>query len=252
MSLAGEQILLRVYLQSADRLPHEPTFQRLLKAARSRGLKGCTVLEGIYGLGTQGLLAQSTWALVRHVPVILEIVDSAAQIASFIDIALGEHLAEGLATLERASVTIHRHGASDVQMPPAFPGKIVPLSTLPSIQPRPNMTLTDDGMLLRVFIGESDRLDKEPLYQAIVHKARDLGLAGATVLRGTEGFGAHSVVHKAAMLEMSADLPIVIEMVDSSEKIQALLPHLDAMVKEGMITMENVRILAYRSEKNGC
>lgn len=109
------------------------------------------------------------------------------------------------------------------------------------------MTINDDGILLRVFIGESDRLDKQPLYQAIVHKTRELGLAGATVLRGTEGFGAHSTVHKAAMLEMSADLPIVIEIVDTSEKINTLLPHLDTMVKEGLITLENVRILAYRA-----
>jgi len=109
------------------------------------------------------------------------------------------------------------------------------------------MTINDDGILLRVFIGESDKIDKQPLYQAIVHKTRELGLAGATVLKGTEGFGAHSVVHKAAMLEMSADLPIVIEIVDTSEKINTLLPHLDSMVKEGMITLENVRILAYRA-----
>jgi PII-like signaling protein len=251
MSLAGEQILLRVYLQSADRLPHEPTYQRIVKAARSDGLNGCTVLEGIFGLATHRLLAPSAWALVRHVPVILEIVDSAQRIAHFVDRALGEYMEDGLATMERASVIVHRHGAGDAQLLAAMPGMIAPLSTLPPIQPRPNMTVNDDGMLLRVFIGESDRLDKEPLYQAIVHKARDMGLASATVLRGTEGFGAHSVVHKAAMLEMSSDLPIVIEMVDSAEKIHAILPHLDAMVKEGMITMENVRILAYRSEKGG-
>lgn len=249
MSLAGEQILLRVYLQSADRLPHEPTYQRIIKAARAEGLNGCTVLEGIYGLGTHGLLAPSAFALVRHVPVIVEIVDSAQRIALFVDRVLGESVLDGLATMERASVIVHRNGASDVQLLAAFPGAIAPLSTLPSIQVRPNMTINDDGMLLRVFIGESDRLDKQPLYQAIVQKARDMGLAGATVLRGTEGFGAHSVVHKAAMLEMSSDLPVVVEMVDSAEKIQAILPHLDTMVKEGMITMENVRILAYRAEK---
>jgi PII-like signaling protein len=124
---------------------------------------------------------------------------------------------------------------------------VAPLSTLPEIQARPNMTINDDGILLRVFIGESDRAGHKPLYEAIVQKARELGLAGATVLRGAEGFGAHSVVHKARLLEMSADLPIVVEIVDSAEKIQALLPHLDAMVTEGMITMENVRVLVYRA-----
>lgn len=247
MSLAGEQILLRIYLQSADRPPHEPTYQRIVKSARTQGLAGCTVLEGIYGFGTRGLLAPGTFAIVRHVPIIVEIVDAPDRIAEFVNGALHQYVAQGQATLERASVIIHRHGQSDIRPLPMMPGKIAPLSTLPTLQPRPNMTINDDGILLRVFIGESDRLDKQPLYQAIVHKTRELGLAGATVLRGTEGFGAHSTVHKAAMLEMSADLPIVIEIVDTSEKINTLLPHLDTMVKEGLITLENVRILAYRA-----
>ena len=110
------------------------------------------------------------------------------------------------------------------------------------------MTINKNGVLLRVFIGESDRFEKLPLYEAIVQKARRLGLAGATVLRGSEGFGARSVVHKTALLEMSSDLPIVIEIVDSQEKINLLLPHLESMVREGMITMEYVAILLYRHE----
>ena len=249
MPQAGEQILLRIYLQSADRAPHEPTYRRILKAARAQGLTGCTVLEGIYGAGTNGLLAPSAWAVVRHLPVIMEIVDSAPRIAQFVEGTLSELLEYGLATLERASVIIYRHGAADAGTLPPLPGSIIPLSTLPLIQPRPNMTSNDDGILLRVFIGESDHIGKQPLYEAVVQKVRELGMAGATVLRGTEGFGAHSVVHKAKMLEMSSDLPIIIEIVDSSQKIQLLLPHLNAMVTEGMITMENVRVLAYRSQK---
>ena len=108
------------------------------------------------------------------------------------------------------------------------------------------MTTHENGILLRVFIGESDRFQGKPLYEAIVQKVRELGLAGATVLRGTEGFGANSVVHKAALLEMSSDLPIVIEIVDTEEKVKPLLPHLEAMVEEGMVTMEYVVILLYR------
>jgi hypothetical protein len=108
------------------------------------------------------------------------------------------------------------------------------------------MKINDNGILLRVFIGESDRYQHKPLFEAIVQKVRELGLGGATVLRGSEGFGANSVVHKAALLEMSKDLPIVIEIIDTEEKIQTLLPHLEAMVTEGMITMEYVLILMYR------
>src|SRR6185369_16893976 len=97
-----------------------------------------------------------------------------------------------------------------------------PLSTLPAIQSGGRMTINENGVLLRVFIGESDRHQTRPLYETIVQKARELGLSGATVLRGVEGFGANSVVHKAALLEMSTDLPIVIEIVDVREKIETL------------------------------
>lgn len=108
------------------------------------------------------------------------------------------------------------------------------------------MKTNEEGTLLRVFIGESDVHEGRPLYEVIVERARALGLAGATVLRGSEGFGANSVVHKAQLLEMSTDLPIVIEIVDAAAKIDRLLPELDAIVHEGMITMEHVRILVYR------
>jgi uncharacterized protein len=190
---------------------------------------------------------------VQHLPVIVEIVDAGERVGAFANGMLGELLAgNALVTLERAAVIVYRHGgdAAAAALSP-LPGMIAPLSTLPEIQARSNMMMSDDGMLLRVFIGESDRSEGRPLYEAIVQRARELGLAGATVLRGAEGFGAHSVVHKAKMLEMSSDLPIVVEIVDSAEKVSALLPHLDGMVGEGMITMENVRVLVYRAGTGG-
>jgi uncharacterized protein len=110
------------------------------------------------------------------------------------------------------------------------------------------MKINENGVLLRVFIGESDKFANEPLYEAIVKKVRELGLAGATVLRGSERFGANSVVHKAGLLLMSTDLPVVIEIVDAEDKIKLLLPYLETMVKEGMITMEYVVILMYRHD----
>jgi len=102
-------------------------------------------------------------------------------------------------------------------------------------------------MLLRVFIGESDRWKHQPLYQAIVLKARELHLAGATVLRGPMGFGKSSVLHTAKVLRLSMDLPLVIEIVDSEEKINAFLPVLDEMMKGGLVTLENVRVIDYRA-----
>ena len=111
------------------------------------------------------------------------------------------------------------------------------------------MKIDGEGELLRVFIGESDRWHGQPLSEAIVRRARELGLAGATVLRGLEGFGAHSRIHTSSILRLSQDLPIVVEIVDKPERIEAFLPLLDEMVHEGMITVEKVRVIAYREGK---
>src|SRR5258706_1847432 len=108
------------------------------------------------------------------------------------------------------------------------------------------MKIPEQGKLLRIFIGESDRWHHRPLYEAIVLKARELGLAGATVLRGPMGFGANSHLHTSKILELSTDLPIIIEIVDSPEKIQSLLPFLDEAVLEGLITLGDVRVFRYR------
>ena len=112
------------------------------------------------------------------------------------------------------------------------------------------MKIPEHGKLLRIFIGESDRWHRQPLYEAIVLKARELGLAGATVLRGPMGFGASSHLHTAKILRLSMDLPIVIEIVDAEEKINLLLPHLDEMVSEGLVTLEDVRVLKYRADQS--
>jgi uncharacterized protein len=112
------------------------------------------------------------------------------------------------------------------------------------------MQIPTDSVLLRIFIGESDRHGHLPLYEAIVLKARELHLAGATVLRGAIGFGKSSRLHTSKILRLSADLPLVIEIVDSEEHIQAFLPVLDAMMGGGLVTLEKVRVLHYRSPKD--
>lgn len=107
------------------------------------------------------------------------------------------------------------------------------------------MKIPAQGYLLRVFIGEKDRWHGAPLYEAIVQTARRLHMAGATVLRGPMGFGAHSRLHTTSLLRLSDDLPIVIEIVDSEEKIDELLPHINEMVEEGLVTLEKVRVIKY-------
>lgn len=100
---------------------------------------------------------------------------------------------------------------------------------------------------MRIFIGEADRFHGRPLYEAIVESARRKGLAGATVLRGLMGFGADSRMHTAHILRLSEDLPIVIEIVDSPERIEEFLPEIDSMIEEGLVTLEKVQVFAYRS-----
>jgi hypothetical protein len=109
------------------------------------------------------------------------------------------------------------------------------------------MILPKEGKLLRIFIGENDKQDGLPLYEWIVRQAREQGLAGATVLRGLEGFGAHSRLHTAKILRLSNDLPIVIEIVDTEEKIEAFLPLIDSSIVEGLATVERVEVRFYRS-----
>lgn len=113
------------------------------------------------------------------------------------------------------------------------------------------MKLEGEGLLLRVFIGESDRWGHLPLYEAIVQKARERGLAGATVLRGVEGFGAESRIHTARILRLSQDLPLVIEIVDTAEKVRAFMPDLEEMVADGMVTLEKVQVIAYQPKLKG-
>jgi PII-like signaling protein len=107
------------------------------------------------------------------------------------------------------------------------------------------MQIPREAVLLRIFIGENDRWEQRPLYEAIVLKAREMHLAGATVLRGPMGFGRSSRVHTAKVLRLSEDLPFIVEIVDSKDKIDAFLPVLDGMMGSGLVTIENVRVLQY-------
>ena len=113
------------------------------------------------------------------------------------------------------------------------------------------MHLPSECTLLRIFIGENDRSDGRLLYETIVESAHRRGLAGATVLRGILGFGANSRIHTSRILRLSQDLPVVVEIVDTKEKIVEFLPELDALITEGMVTIEKADVLFYRHSSNG-
>jgi uncharacterized protein len=109
------------------------------------------------------------------------------------------------------------------------------------------MALPEDSLLLRIFLGESDRLGHQPLYEAIVMKARAAGLAGATLTRGSMGFGASSQLHTAKIMRLSDDLPVIIEIVDAEEKINAFLPQLKEIMGGGLVTLEKIRVIHHES-----
>lgn len=113
------------------------------------------------------------------------------------------------------------------------------------------MNLPEEAMLLRIMIGESDRCHHMPLYEAIVMRARESGLAGATVLRSPMGFGASSRVHTAKILQLSTDLPVIIEIVDTEDNLNAFLPMLDEMMNGGLVTMEKIKVIHYRPNNPG-
>lgn len=113
------------------------------------------------------------------------------------------------------------------------------------------MYLAGDALLLRIFIGESDQLHSKPLYEQIVLKARELDIAGATVIRGILGFGASSRIHSAKLLDLSEDLPLVIEIIDTEDKIEKIMPFIEANMKDGLVTMEKVKVMKYGVKDHG-
>ena len=248
MKVDTEQVLCRFQLPNVVRHGMSTLYQWIVEVARRDGLQGTTVLEGFYGLGPRGdTLEEKTWALVQHVPVIVEVVDTLDRIEALLA-KVEPVFSEGVITLERAHVLLYRAGDRDGTGPLAGRNILGTVHTSAAAGVR-TMTLPENGVLLRIFIGESDKdpSSGRPLYEGIVRRARDAQLAGATVLRGSIGFGRHSRVHTAKLLDLSVDLPIVIEIVDTEDKIDGFLPTVDELVTEGLVTLEAVRIVRYVS-----
>jgi uncharacterized protein len=248
MKIETEQVLCRFHLSNVIRRGVSPLYEWIVQTARHDGLQGATVLKGFYGLRHDGsLLEERTWSLSQALPVIVEVVDEPARIDALLA-KVEPVFREGVITLERAHVLLYRPRSQDTT--PRLSGRnIIGTAATSAAAGVHTMKAPDNGVLLRIFIGESDKEPGggRPLYEAIVRKAREARLAGATVLRGPMGFGRHSRVHTAKLLELSTDLPIVIEIVDAEDKIDAFLPTVDELVTEGLVTLEAVRIVRYVS-----
>jgi PII-like signaling protein len=248
VKLEAEQVLCRLHLSNLARHGTEPLYEWIVEAARHEDLQGATVLKGFMGLQPDGTIVhEQAWSIVQEVPVIVEVVDGPRHVEKLLA-RVEPAMKGGSITLERAHVVLYRGTESELK-----PRDVAPRYDVVGTQDRSTvlevktMTIPEAGVLLRVFIGESDREKgrDRPLYEAIVHRAREAHLGGATVLRGPMGFGRHSRMHAAKLLDLSTDLPIVIEIVDSEEKINAFLPVVDELVTEGLVTLEAVRVLKY-------
>ena len=246
MKVEAEQVLCRFHLSNFVHHRGEPLYQWIVETARHDGLQGATVLKGVMGLRPDGSILQETrWALSQELPVIVEIVDGPTRIEALLA-RVEPFFSEGEITLERAHVVLYRGDRDDERRPtPAI--DVIASQTNSAAWKVKTMKLPEEGVLLRIFMGESDREPgrDRPLYEAIVRRAREAHLAGATVLKGPMGYGKNSLVHSAKLLELSTDLPVVIEIVDAEEKIKAFLPTVDELVTEGMVTLEAVRVIKY-------
>jgi len=248
MKIDTEQVLCRFQLSNFIRHGMSPLYEWIVETAHHQELQGATVLKGFFGLRPEGsLLEEHTWSISQELPVIVEVVDQPGRIEALLA-RVEPVFREGVITLERAHVLLYRAGPRDVA-PPLSGRNIIGTAATSLAAGVRTMKVPENGVMLRIFIGESDKEPggDRPLYEAIVRKAKQAQLAGATVLRGPMGFGRHSRVHTAKLLELSTDLPIVIEIVDAEEKVEAFLPTVDELVTEGLVTLEAVRIVRYVS-----
>ncbi|MHB2017855.1 MAG: DUF190 domain-containing protein [Candidatus Xenobia bacterium] len=236
--LEGEQVLCRFMLTNFVRHGFNQIYDIIVEQARRLHMAGATVLRGCMGYFGEGkLLQENAYALSNEVPIIVEVVDAADRIRILLD-AIAPIFHRGIITVERAHVLYYRSQRGTVRLDtPEIPE---PAEGRPMITP-------GEGVLLRIFIGDSDVHPEtgQPLAYSLVTAAREMHLSGATVLRGTLGYGKHSIVHAARLLEMSRDMPMVVEIVDTEENIEKFLPYVDRAVAEGLVTMEKVRIIKY-------
>ena len=250
MKLEAEQVLCRFHLSNLARHGAEPLYKWIVETAHREGAQGATVLKGFMGLrADRSVIKEDPWALTQEVPVVIEVVDGPRHVEKLLA-RVEPAMKDGAITLERAHVVLYRAGDADAKLRDVAPRyDVIASKDASTAWEVKTMKIPEEGVLLRIFIGESDREKgrDRPLYEAIVHRAREAHLAGATVLKGPMGFGRHSRMHAAKLLELSTDLPIVVEIVDSEEMVRSFLPVVDELVTEGLVTLEAVRVIKYVS-----
>jgi uncharacterized protein len=250
MDLPRDAVLLRIFVEETDQHEGEPLFRKIALKAREMKLAGATVLRGPLGFGRSSQLhASSIFHLSGDLPIVSEIVDTEQKIREFLR-EVEEMVGASLITLEKVQAISYTgkkttDPLSMANMPKVNPNRWHKESREGAPPPR-RTGLREEAVLLRIFIGEDDHHRGLPLYEAIVLKAREMHVAGATVIRGVLGFGKSSHLHGAKFLRLSMDLPMVIEIVDAPENVNEFLPFLEPMMSGGLVTLERARVIPNR------
>jgi uncharacterized protein len=259
----AEAVLLRVFVQEEDRYGGHPLYKAIVARALENKMAGATVLAGPLGFGRLRLVrSEFNVDAAQGLPMVVELVDNAEQIDRFLS-ALDGMIDSGLVTLEE--VRAIRYRRQDVSQeagasPPALSSSLSRPRSARTGRPQMwaiqrgvregAMDVPQDAVLLRIFTSVADRFGLEPLYQAIVLRAREMHLSGATVLRGPMGFGQSATLHQRHLFS-DTDAPVVVEIVDSEEKISSFLPILDDMMESGLVTFEAAKVLQYSRPRAG-
>ncbi|MER3426517.1 MAG: hypothetical protein C4334_00235 [Pyrinomonas sp.] len=220
---------LVVYVNATQHYRGEPTYEAIVKFLHRHGCAGATVTRAVAGYGASGKLHEAhLFSITDDVPMRIEAVDSAQKIEALLP-WIYEMVEHGLIEVQDTEVIKHTtHGEPEKERPKMKHEK-----------------LEGQAKMVRIYIGEDDRWEGEPLYEAIVKKLRMMDIAGATVYRGLMGYGGSQRVHRSGWLGLSRDLPIMITVVDAEEKIRRILPILDEMVDEGLVVLSDVEIIKY-------
>jgi uncharacterized protein len=242
--LEGPAERLRIILGESDQHRHRPVFVEIIQRARSTHMAGATALHGTAGYGLSSRIHhQHTLRLSTDTPVVVVIVDQAARIEEFAAY-LDELIVGGLVLRQPVEVVTCSRGQT--HLPAGGPARRVTALEREGA----HMRLEGTRKRLTIYCGEADRHHHHPLADAVVEFAREEGVAGATVLRGIEGFGASSHLHTTRILSLSDDLPVVIEIIDREDRILPLLPRIEEMIGDGLVTLEDVEVSLYRARRH--
>jgi PII-like signaling protein len=240
--------LVRIYSNANEKWHGQPLYRAIVEVARRQGLAGASVFPVELGFGTHRRVHDiaSDYSSFE-IPILVEFVDAAERVAGLLA-ELEAMVGEGLVVVSSARVIHYAHGTESIAAEGA--GSMTVAShrarRVGDIEGTSDMKIEGDGKRVSVYVGSSDTWRGRNLAVSIVERCRELGMAGATVTRGVMGFGKHSVIHKAHLLGLSADLPEKIEVVDKAEEIDRLLPALVEMIGGGLIVVEAVHVLHYR------